>query len=279
MRHGWLLLVLAAMAAGEEHDSSHAPLRNVEVTDCEGVTMQLAGCYRASGEDLFRGFLGSGEIQVPYDRIVEMRISPGSQPGGRMRAAITLRSGNVVDATFDEREGEQVLAGFASFGRATIFFRDVRHLRFLGLTRPEDLPDYGEPVEGLDVRITDREGVSSELIGFRPAVGENVLPGTRGAAAIAIPIRVITRLELSVTAPSPGIVAVATLRDGSKLDFKIPTYVEETAYRGEAEFGTYRIRLGELRTMIVHRATPELRDFVPPDEVDADSEAGEQPER
>jgi hypothetical protein len=279
MRVAWTLLLVAAMAgASEESDSPELPLRNVEVVDRDGVSTRLVGFYRVSGEDIFRGFLGAGEIQVPYERMVEVRVRP-AEPGGRMRAQITLRSGNVVDATFDEREGEQLLSGYAPFGRMTLFFRDIRQLRILGHTAREDLPDYGPPVEGLDVRLTDSDGLATELIGFRRSVGEDVIPGTRGAASIAIPLRILKRIEITGDPATPGLRAAATLKDGGSLDFRLPTYVEETAYRGEAEFGTYRIRLGKVRTLVVHRETPMLRETEPLGPADGEAGAGEQPER
>ncbi len=283
MRTACLILFAVVSAAQDESlDSPVAtPLRNVELVDREGVATRLAGFYRLSGEDLFRGFLGAGEVEIPYDRVAEIRVVAAVRPGGRMGAQVVLRSGNVVDATFDEREGEQLLSGYAPFGRVTIFFRDIRELRLVGHTMRDDLPDYGAPAEGLDVRITDREGRANELVGFRRAVGENMIPGVRGAAAIAIPLRIVRRLEVTEDKETqPLLRATATLKDGSTLDFRLPTYVEETAYRGDAEFGIYRIRLGKIRDLVVHRETPVLREFSPPAAAGADeAEAGEQPER
>lgn len=277
--HGLLLLIVSA-ASGDESEDWATPLRNVEVVDREGVTTSLSGFYRASGEDFFQGFLGDGEIHVPYERVVEIRVLPPARAGGRMRAQLTLRSGNVVDATFDEREGDQLLSGYAPFGRVTIFFRDIRQLRLLGHTAREDLPDYGAPVEGLDVSITDRKGLASELIGFRRAVGENMIPGTRGAAMIAIPLRIVKRLDITEDKATRMLRGTAALKDGSALDFHLPTYVEETAYRGEAEFGTYRIQLGKVREIVVHRETPVLRELAPLDATDGcESGTGAQPER
>lgn len=281
MRVTCLLLFVAAVAGQDDFvNPPGTPLRNVELIDRDGIATRLAGFYRLSGEDFFRGFLGSAEIQVPYERAVEVQVVAPTHPGGRMRALITLRSGNVVDATFDEREGEQLLGGYAPFGRVTIFFRDIRRLRLLGNTARDDLPDYGPPAEGLDVRVTDREGLASELIGFRRAVGENVIPGARGAASVAIPLRIVKRLEITEEKGSPLLRGAATFKDGSTLEFRLPTYVEETAYCGEAEFGTYRVRLGKVRDLVVHRETPVLREFAPLAEADGhDTPAGKQPER
>jgi hypothetical protein len=258
-----ILVLLATGAVGEDVWPSDTPLRNVEITDRAGMSTRLAGFYRLSGEDFFRGFRGAGEVQVPYERVVEISVLAPAHPAGRMRAELTLRSGNVVEATFDEREGDQLLSGYASFGRVTLFFRDLRKVTFLGHTAREDLPDYGPPAEGHDVRVTDREGLSTELIAFRRAVGEDVIPGTRGAASVAIPLRIVRRLEISEGSGSPILHAAAALRDGTTLEFSLPSYVEETSYRGEAEFGTYRIRLGKLREILVHRATPVLDDIDP----------------
>jgi hypothetical protein len=278
MRVTWLLLLVAGAAGGDDLAGVPAtPLRIVELEDREGVATKLAGFYRLSGEDLFRGFLGSGEIEVPYERAVEIRVLP-ARAGQRMRAQITLRSGNVVDAAFDEREGEQLLSGYAPFGRVTISFRDLRRLRFLGHTTRDDLPDYGGPVEGLDVRLTDSEGLATELIGFRRAVGENVILAAHGAASLAIPLRILRRLEITEDRTSHALRGAASFRDGSTLDVRFPTTVEETAYRGEAEFGTYRIRLGKVRDLIVHRETPVLRELVPVAAGDG-SGAGALPER
>ncbi len=282
MRVTCLLLFVVVAAGGDEFtDPPETPLRNVELVDREGVVTRLAGFYRLSGEDFFQGFLGSGDIEIPYGRMVEIRVLAAARPGGRMRAQITLRSGSVVDATFDEREGEQLLSGYAPFGRVTIFFRDIRELRLLGQTARDDLPDYGPPSsEGLDARLTDRQGQATELIGFRRAVGEDVIPGARGAAAIAIPLRIVRRLEISEDKGSPLLRGAATLKDGSILEFRLPTYVEETSYRGEAEFGTYRIRLGKMRELVVHRETPALRELAPLAAAgENDAGAGEQPER
>jgi hypothetical protein len=44
---------------------------------------------------------------------------------------------------------------------------------------------------------------------------------------------------------------------------KLPIYEEESLYTGEAEFGVYRIRLGRVRVLEIHRVTPQLRDLDP----------------
>jgi len=257
-----VIFVLVLLAAAGADGPREVPLLNVEIVDAEGVQTRLVGFHRISGEDYFQGFLGSGEIEVPYTRVSEIRVQPG-HPGGRMRADLTLRSGKEVAATFDEREGHQLCTGFATFGRVRIFFRDIRHLKILGKTAREDLPTFGPPAAGVDVRLRDREEVWTELLHFRRASStENTLPGLRGATSVAVPLRIVRRYELKPTPRSP-LAAELSLRDGTTVKMRLPIYEEETVYVGEAEFGVFRIRLGLVRELEIHRVTPQLRELDP----------------
>lgn len=259
------LVCLCALGAAAASGAAlrEVPLLNVALTDAKGVTTSLAGFHLLSGEYRFQGYLGSASIEVGYDRLREVRVRAPAEPGGRMRATLLLRTGRRLDATFDEREGDLLLTGFATYGRVTIFFRDIRVLRLLGRTHRGDLPDYGPPAAGVDVRLRDRHGVVTELIGFRCPAGEDVIPGTRGSASIAVPLRVLRHLAISPPATGPGLVAEAVLVDGSELAFEIPTHAEHTLYGGEAEFGSFRIHILEVREVVVHRITPPLRDLDP----------------
>lgn len=259
-----LLPVLLLLGTALAEDPFHrVALLNVEIVDSAGVAVKLTGFHRISGEDKFRGFLGSGEIEVPYARVREWRVMGPAHPGGRPRCRLTLRSGQEVEAAFDEREGEQLFTGFASFGKVSLFFRDLRELRIVGKTRRSDLPKYGPPAVGADVKLTDRHGVTTELTGFRRATGENVVPGVRGAARVMIPLRLLAKLEIAAADQTPYLDAVARLRDAQELRFKLPIYEEETVYRGNAAFGVYRIRLGKIRAIEVHRITPLVRALDP----------------
>ncbi|MHC4550533.1 MAG: hypothetical protein ACYTEZ_17335 [Planctomycetota bacterium] len=261
MRGATLLLALLASAVAE--GPREVPLLNVEIVDHDGVATRLVGFHRLSGEDDFQGYLGSGEIEVPYARLRELKVLGPSHPGGRMRAHLTLRSGKEIAATFDEREGDQLLSGFATFGRVRIFFRDLRQLKILSKTKREDLPVFGPPAAGVDVRLRDRQGVETELLHFRRVgSGENTLPGLRGASAVAVPLRIVQRFALAPAERAP-MQATITLRDGASLQMKLPAYEEETVYTGEAEFGVFRIRLGRVRELEVHRVTPPLRPLDP----------------
>jgi hypothetical protein len=253
--------MLVAAGAADDTDLPQTPLRNVEMLDREGVRARLAGFHRLSGEDFFQGFVGAADVRIPYERAVEIRVLGPEHAAARMRAQFVLRSGNVVEATFDEREGEQLFAGFAPFGRVTVRFRDLQRLRLLGETTREDLPRFGQAVDGLDVRVTDREGIATELIDFGRAVGEHVLPGARGATTVDIPLRILARLEIREEKGAAVPRGVATLRNDTSVELRFPSYVADTAYRGEAEFGTYRIRLGDIRELVVRGETPVLRDL------------------
>lgn len=258
-----VILVLVLLAAAGADGPREVPLLNVEIVDAHGVQTALVGFHRISGENYFRGYLGSGEIEVPYARVSEIKVLGPGHPGGRMRADFTLRSGKEVAATFDEREGDQLFSGFAAFGRVRIFFRDIRHVKILGKTARRDLPTFGPPAAGVDVRLLDRQGVWTELLHFRRAGStENTLPGLRGATSVSVPLRIVKRFELKPTSRSPLEVELS-LRDGMTVSMRLPIYEEETVYVGEAEFGVFRIRLGRVRELEIHRVTPQLRELDP----------------
>jgi hypothetical protein len=241
-----------------------APLRNVEIVDRTGASFSVAGLHRVSGDDRFLGYLGAAQIEVGYERLTSIELAP-AHAGGRPRAILTLRGGEIVSATYDEREAEQILVGFAAYGRVSVAFRDVHRLRFRGRTRRADLPVYGEAAPlGMDVRVTDRLETGVELVRFRRASVENVVPGIRGAATIAIPMRVIARMTIVRSEKAPAdLLATVRLGDGARVDFRIPAPEEQSLYLGEAAFGAYRIHLGDVRELAVRRSSPRLRDLDP----------------
>ncbi len=252
----------AAPAWAAPPQEPSAPLLNVDIVDRTGRSFSLAGFHRVSADHQFRGYLGAAHINVPYARLRGLRVRSPERPGARMRAALTLRSGKVIDATFDEREAGQLHVGFAWFGRVHVFFRDIGSLKITGKTARKDLPVYGKPVPGVDVALTDRAGVFTELVRFRRAAGEDALPGALGAFRIAVPLRLIRHAVIRRD-ESPGRDVVMTARDGKTLRFRIPTYEEDAMFVGAAEFGTLRIALGKMRRLDVHGVTPELRNLDP----------------
>ncbi|MCZ6787423.1 MAG: hypothetical protein O7E54_09710 [Planctomycetota bacterium] len=263
---GWILfapalfLSIPSAAAPIERER---PLYNVEIKDAAGVTTKVVAFYRLSSDDRFQGNHGAAQIEVPYERLREIRIRPPTHPGGQMRATLMLRSGKPVEATFDEREGEVLFAGFTEFGRVRVFFRNIRVLKFLGKTRPEDLPSFGRQVTGVDARVTDKHGFGTELVAFRRNVGENIFQGVRGSASIEIPLRIIRVLEIQPDERRGLLVATAHLKSGKKVRYTVPVYEERTLYYGKAEFGDFRVPLGGIRRLEVHRVTPKLRGLDP----------------
>ncbi len=244
-------------------DGGTTPLYNVEIVDAEGLRTRVVGFHRSTGENMFRGFVGAADVEVPYGRVRAVRVQAPKRPGGRPRALLMLRSGREITATFDQREAEQLFQGFTTFGRVRVFFRDIRSLRFLGRTKRTDLPKFGRPTGSVDALVRDSHGVEVEVLGFRRAASENVLPGVRGSMRVDIPLRIIKTIELRRRSKRPGLTGTARLRSGESVAFELPVYNEEIAFRGEAEFGSYRIRLGKVRRLTVHRSTPILRELDP----------------
>ena len=57
-----VILVLVLLAAAGADGPRKVPLLNVEILDAHGVQTTLVGFHRISGEDYFRGYLGSGDV-------------------------------------------------------------------------------------------------------------------------------------------------------------------------------------------------------------------------
>ena len=257
-----LLLTLFATAAFARPPAREVPLLNVEIVDARGVQTRLVGFHLLNGEFRFQGFLGAARVEVGYERIREIRIETPNPAGGRWRSTVLLRTGKQVKVAFDEREGELLMSGFAPFGRVSFYLRDVRLLKILGRTKKSDLPAYGPPARGVDVRLRDRFGVQTELVRFHRPTGEDVILGQRGASTVAIPLRILEHLVIKRD-ERPLLACEAKLRNGDRIEFRLPAYAEREMYRGEAEFGSFRIRIVEVRELVVHRPTPALRDLDP----------------
>ncbi|MGQ0613838.1 MAG: hypothetical protein ACT4PV_08885 [Planctomycetaceae bacterium] len=259
------LALAAHLPATAEEGLGSLPLYNARITDSKGVELDLAGVHLLSGRDRFEGTLGASSIEVPFDRLRRIDVREPAAPGRKMRAALTLRSGAVVDALFDERQAEEVVAGFGAFGRAMLPFRSVRALLIEGRTARQDLPDFGPASAGVDARLRDSDGTVLEVAGFRRAGGTNVLRGMRGDFVVEVPLRNVRRLELMPRrADGPArLGGTVTLAGGQAIPFDLPAYEERSVYRGEAEFGSMRIALADVRLLEVHRPTPPVRDLDP----------------
>ncbi len=257
------LALAASLPAGEDETLRSVPLYNAKVTDSEGVALDLVGVHLLSGRDRFNGTLGASSIEVPFERLRRIEVREPAAPGGSMRAALTLLSGSVVEAGFDERQAEEILAGYGAFGRAYLPFRALRALQFEGRTARRDLPDFGPDSAGVDGRLRDAEGTILEVAGLRRAGGTNVLRGLRGDFVLEVPLRRIRRLELAPRRAEGAtrVGGTVTLVGGETIAFDLPAYEERTVFRAEAEFGSLRIALADLRLLEVHRPTPPVRDL------------------
>jgi hypothetical protein len=258
----WAFLLLAPLSdAGAEGEGEPVSLYNVSLEDAIGNRLDLVAFHRVSGPDRFQGYVGTASVEVPYGRLREVRVFPPAARGGRMRARLTLLSGNEVEATFDHGEREARVAGFWRFGRASLAFGDVRVIRFAGRTERADLPDFGPPAPGVDARLTDAAGVTLEVAEFRRSAGTNAFRLMHGAALVEVPVRIVRFLRIG-DAPDSGRRRVElVLADGAVLQAALPAYEEAGVYRAEAEFGALRIHLGDVRELRVHRPTPALRDL------------------
>ena len=249
----WILLVAAVGAQGR---GGRLAMRDVEIVDARGVVTRASAFRRVSGDDVFRGYRGMGRIEVPYDRLRELRISPPVSVGGRKRIRLVPHEGDAIDAEFDEQENDVLFSGRAHFGRISIFFGDIRRLTVLGKTDPKSLPKEADDYHGLDAKVRDRRNVVTELSGFRRLAGSDHIRGLRGAMTISVRMSGLKRLVIAQNEHTGLMACTATLQSGRLVAFQLPTYEERTVFGGESEFGRYRIQLADIREVIVLRASP-----------------------
>ena len=121
-----------------------------------------------------------------------------------------------------------------------------------------DFPRFGKPAAGVDARLVDRQGVSTELVGFRRRNGENVFQGIFGAMSIEIPLRIIKSVVMRPDEKLGKYAARVSLTGGKFVEYHVPTYEEKVLYGGAAEFGDFRLTMGDIRRLDVHRVTPRL---------------------
>lgn len=246
------LLTTAAFAQG----AMTRPERDVVLIDARGFVTRLTGFRRVSGDDNFRGYRGAARILVPFDRVREFEVRPA--PGGAARTRVRIHpvEGEPIEAEYDEQEGGGLYAGFANFGKITIFFRDIRRLTILRKSDPEKAPEFLDEGFGVDAEVRDLRNVKTRLTGFRRLAGGDRILGIRGSMHVTIPTRRLKRLVLARDEDSRLLKATASLRDGSQVAFHLPPYEEKTVYGGRSDLGRFRITLGDLRELVVSRATP-----------------------
>lgn len=104
----------------------------------------------------------------------------------------------------------------------------------------------------LDATVTDTKGVSTDVTKFGFKFGANVLSCTRGDAQMEIPFRNVRSIDIGAYIPERGSSpATVTMRSGSRIDVQISRH-EGTRYLGGAtEFGSYRIRLEQIRRLVL----------------------------
>jgi hypothetical protein len=101
-----------------------------------------------------------------------------------------------------------------------------------------------------DARVTDSKGISTDLVDFGYATSVNILMAYRGDAEVEIPWRRIRRISIGayvdVERRAP---CTVTLKNGKSFDLTIDNVEETRLLKGKAEFGEYRIRMAQVRTI------------------------------
>ena len=75
------------------------------------------------------------------------------------------------------------------------------------------------------------------------------------------------------------ILVVVQLTGGKFVEYHVPTYEEKVLYGGDAEFGDFRLTMGDIRRLDVHRVTPRLSRVDPLRSAGEESPPGATPPR
>lgn len=98
-----------------------------------------------------------------------------------------------------------------------------------------------------DVRVTDSKGIATEVSHFGFWSGPNVLEAQRGDALVEIPFRRIQSIELGAYAADKGVSpCVVVTRAGKRYELTVDRTQGQRLLGGDAEFGSYRIRLMQI---------------------------------
>jgi len=99
-------------------------------------------------------------------------------------------------------------------------------------------------------RLTDSKGVRFDLADLGYSTGANVLTAFRGDAEVEIPFRLIRVLELGDLVAEQGRAPCrATLTSGKLVDVEIDSTEGTRMLRAKAEYGEFRIRMGNVRRL------------------------------
>jgi hypothetical protein len=107
----------------------------------------------------------------------------------------------------------------------------------------------------LDVKVTDTQGVATEVLDFGFATGANLLQAHRGDAEVDLPLRLVRSLEIGeIVERSRKAPCRATLRTGKVVQLEIDHTEMIRLLAGTTDFGDYRIRLAKVRRLDVLRS-------------------------
>lgn len=108
-------------------------------------------------------------------------------------------------------------------------------------------------------RVTDSKGVVTDVVDFGFATGLNVLTAHRGDAEVDIPFRLVRTLEVGALVPEKGRAqGTVTLRSGKSIPIELDESEEDRLMAGDADFGSYRIRLAKVRRIEIAVPAPRV---------------------
>jgi len=106
------------------------------------------------------------------------------------------------------------------------------------------------------VTIVDTKGVTTEASGFGKLFGPPYLSGFRGNSTVEIPFDRIRTLTAGEVVDNRMTVKL-NLLTGRELEILLDRPEFDTSYAGTAEFGYFRIRLSDIKSLKFNRVRPE----------------------
>jgi hypothetical protein len=124
-------------------------------------------------------------------------------------------------------------------------------------------PAHSEPADGLrsfdagvTAIVTDRQGVRTELTGFGRLFGPDFLLAHHGDALVQIPFRKVRTFKMGTIVDRLAPIEM-TLTGGKRLQLVVDQPEYQQFFAGNATFGYYKIRLGDIATCEIHELDRE----------------------
>lgn len=127
--------VLATGFGGSDSPGARIPIPARDfaavVEDQSGIRIEVTQATY-NGEVHLYGFMGEGQVTIPFEKIAEVRFEP-SQAEGKLVAFVKLKDGSSVSVLVED---DTPAYGKTSFGTYTITVDKIRRIEIVGPVAP-----------------------------------------------------------------------------------------------------------------------------------------------